>query len=76
MIQIKKVTVKEDYKVEVMLDNGSSIILNLAERLVNIRFGRLADKLFFQKVTTDGVFLRWEDAVEISLSEVIQLAQK
>jgi hypothetical protein len=74
--QIKSITLKEDYKIEALLDNGSSITLNLKSRLGTVRFGLLADLEFFGKATTDGSFIRWGDKVEISVNELFQLAQK
>lgn len=76
MVRIKAVIPKENYLLEVLLNNGSSIRLNMKSRLKTVRFRMLADKEFFQKVTTDGRFVSWGDEVEISVSEVFQLAQK
>lgn len=74
--QIKSVTAKEDYILEVILENGSSINLNMKNRLKTVRFGMLADKEFFNRATTDGICIRWDNKIEISLSEVFQMAQK
>ena len=76
MVWIKAVIPKEDYLVEVQLDNGSGIMLNMKSRLGAVRFGMLADRELFKNVTTDGKQILWEDQVEISVSEVFQLAQK
>ena len=76
MSQIKKVVPKEDYNLNVFLDNGSCIILNLESRLGTVRFGMLADKDFFQQATTDGSYIRWGNLIEISVNELFQLAQK
>lgn len=76
MNQIKSITLKEDYKLEALLDNGSSITLNLKPRLGTVRFGLLADPEFFSQATTDGSFIRWGKKVEISVTELFQLAQK
>ena len=76
MSRIKDVVPKDDYRLEVLLDNGSSVILNLESRLQTVRFGMLSDKQFFKRVTTDGICIRWENKIEISLSEVFHLAQK
>ena len=76
MTQIKSVVPKEDYRLEVLLENGSSIILNMTNRLNTVRFGLLVDKEFFGRATTDGDFVRWDNKIEISASEVFQLAQK
>ncbi|MFX4263746.1 hypothetical protein ACOBQJ_16285 [Pelotomaculum propionicicum] len=76
MISIKRVVPRENYKLEVLLDNGSTVILNLESRLSTVRFGLLRDKDFFARVTTDGNYIRWEGKIEISVREVFQLAQK
>lgn len=73
---IKKVVPKDDYRLEVLLDNGSSVMLNLESRLQTVRFGMLSDKQFFKRVTTDGICIRWDNKIEISLSEAFYLAQK
>lgn len=76
MAQIKSVAARDDYRLEVVLENGSSIILNLANRLNTVRFGLLEDKGFFCRATTDGTCIRWDNKIEVSASEVFQLAQK
>ena len=76
MSRITSVMPKDNYKLEVFLDNDSSITLNLQTRLETVRFGMLADKEFFKQAATDGCCIRWDDKIEISLTEVFQLAQK
>ncbi|SBW00489.1 conserved hypothetical protein [uncultured Eubacteriales bacterium] len=76
MSQITKVVPKEDYCLDIILDNGSSIQLSLESRLETIRFGMLADAELFRKATTNGICISWEGKVEISLTEAFQLAQK
>lgn len=76
MRQIKDVVPKDDYRLEVQLENGSSVTLNLESRLQTVRFGMLSDKQFFKGVTTDGICIRWDNKIEISISEVFHLAQK
>jgi hypothetical protein len=76
MIRIKSVVPKDDYRLEVQLENGSSIILDFSSRLRTVRFGLLADKVFLGRAKTDGDFVRWDNKIEISVSEVFQLAQK
>ena len=66
----------EDYRLEVKLDNGSSVTLNLESRLETLRFGMLADKELFKRAVTDGSYIRWDNKVEISVNELFQLAQK
>lgn len=76
MIHIKNAVARADYRLEVLLDNGSTIILNLESRLSTARFSMLREEGFFEKVRTDGNFISWEDKLEISVSELFQLLQK
>lgn len=76
MSDIKRVIPKDDYLLEVQLENGSTIILNLSNRLNTVRFGLLADREFFKRATTDGSFVRWDNQIEISVREIFQLAQR
>lgn len=76
MSRIKAVMPLDGYRLGIMLENGSEIILNLESRLQTVRFGMLSDKEFFSKATTDGICITWEGKIEISLSEIFQLAQK
>lgn len=76
MSRIVNIVPQEDYRLLVQLENGSSIMLNLESRLRTVRFGMLADKALFRQAVTDGSYIRWGDLIEISVTEVFQLAQK
>lgn len=76
MSRIKNVIPKENYCLEVLLENGSSVVLNMESRLQTVRFGMLSDKELFGRASTDGTYVRWDRKVEISVDEVFQLAQK
>ena len=73
--RIIKVIPKEDYDLEVQLDNGSSMTLNLKGKLGTMRFGMITDIELFRRAATDGSYIRWDNKVEISVNEVFQLAQ-
>lgn len=76
MTHIERIAIRENHKLEAHLDNGSIITLSLKNRLNTLRFAFLADPAFFARAATDGRFIRWDDKVEISLTELFQLAQK
>lgn len=73
---IKEVIAKDNYCLEIFLENGNRVTLNLESRLHTLRFGMLAKKEFFKQVTTDGNYLRWGNRLELSISEIFQLAQR
>ena len=66
----------ENYRLEVSLDNGSCVVLNLEGKLETVRFGILSDVDFFKKAASDGNCISWDGKVELSLSEILQLVQK
>jgi len=68
MRQIDKVTPKANYMLEVLLDNGNSVILDFTSRVTTVRFSLLREKTFFCKVTTDGTCVRWGNDIEVSLA--------
>lgn len=76
MSRIEKVIPMENYCLEVLLENGSSVVLNLTSRLQTVRFGVLSDSELFRRATTDGYCVRWDKKVELSIDEIFQLAQK
>ncbi|HBE80942.1 MAG TPA: hypothetical protein DDW65_24610 [Firmicutes bacterium] len=76
MSHIQRICVKENYRLEVFLDNGSSFIINLSNRLKTIRFSPLANPDFFKSAVHEGDFVRWGGQVEISLGELLEWAGK
>jgi hypothetical protein len=76
MTQIKAVHPREDHYLEVLLDNGSSILLDLRPKLHTLRFGLLRDTDFFRCAETDGSMIRWDNKVEISIGEVLDMIKK
>jgi len=76
MSRIVSVTPKDNHRLEVVLDNGNSVMIDFTSRLNTVRFSMLSDKDYFNTVRTDGIFVRWNYHIELSLSEVLELAQK
>jgi hypothetical protein len=67
---------KDNYRLEVSLDNGNCVVLSLEGKLETVRFGILSNVDFFKKAATDGSCISWDGKVELSLSEILQLVQK
>lgn len=65
----------EGYRMEVRLDNGNVVILNLESKLRTARFRQLRDKKLFDSAITDGESIRWNDLVEISITEILEILQ-
>lgn len=76
MSYIKTVIPKDDYKLEVLLDNGNVIILCFEDRLNTLRFSPLRNKDLFSQATTNGSFIQWQMQIEISIAEVFEWVQK
>ena len=76
MTEIKEVHPGKDYRLKVILDNGSVIMLNLKPKLHTMRFGLLKDPDFFMRARTDGSMIFWDGKVELSISEVFEILGK
>lgn len=76
MVQIKSVVPLDGHRLEVDLENGSSVTLDFTAKLGTVRFGLLSDPVFFRRAETDGTIVKWDNKIEISASELFQLAQK
>lgn len=76
MNRIVSVIPKDDFVLEVVFDNGESVMIDFTCKLYTVRFSMLSDKEYFNTVTTDGIFVRWNYKIELSLSEVLELARK
>ena len=66
----------DGYFMEVKFSNGSTVILNLEKKLRTVRFSPLRDKGLFQSAATDGNSIRWNELIEISATEVFDIAKK
>ena len=71
---ILRVMPLEGSRLRVELGSGSILELDMAGRLGTIRFCPLAEPEVFRSVTTDGQKLRFGKALEITASEVMDLA--
>ncbi len=65
----------ENYRMEVEFSNGSIVILNLENKLHTIRFSALRDRKLFESATTDGISILWNKMLEISATEVFEIAK-
>ena len=76
MSQITQVHALDNHQIEVALDNGSSVMLNLKPKLRTIRFGPLRDEAFFHRADTNGYVIRWENKVELSIGEIFEIIKR
>ena len=65
-----------EYLMEIRLNNGSTVILNLADKMSTIRFSPLQDRKLFESATTDGRKIRWDDYTEMSVDEIFEIASR
>lgn len=76
MSRIERVIPKDDYILEVVLDNLEIITIDFKSRLHTVRFSLLSDKEYFNTVKTNGTCVQWNCRIEIPLNEVFEMARK
>lgn len=65
-----------DYRIQVDLANGQSIILNFESKLNTLRFCSLENKDNFNRVVTDGFSILWNKGkLRVSVGEMIEMLQ-
>ncbi len=68
------VSVYEDYKLLIELENGNSIILDMESKLDTLRFSILKNYDCFKSVKTDGCSVYWKNGmVRLSFNEILQM---
>jgi hypothetical protein len=73
MSRIKNIVPKDGCRLELQLEDGSSIPLKLSDKLQLALFRLLADKLSIKREGEDNSYLCWGDEIEISLDDLIRL---
>lgn len=76
MVKISRVNAQDNHHLEVFLQNGCILTIDFSSKLNTTRFSLLDDIEYFRTAFTDGVCVRWNGTVEVSLSELFDIAQK
>lgn len=64
-----------NYLIKVKFNNGTTLTLDMKHKLKTMRFQQLKDKELFCKAVTDGYCIRWNEFIEISVTEIFEIAQ-
>lgn len=64
-----------DYLIKVRFDNATTVTLDMKHKLKTIRFQQLRDKELFCSAVTDGYSIRWNEFIELSVTEIFEIAQ-
>lgn len=75
MLKILDVSAGDLYLLKIKFNNGTTLILNLENKVKTARFRQLMDKELFQRVNSDGFSIRWNELTEISVAEAFEIAQ-
>ena len=65
-----KVTALDDYRINVVFDDGISGIIDLNELVKKGIFKQLQDKSVFQKAYIDGGAIAWSEELEIDADNI------
>lgn len=64
-----------NFMIQVGFDNGTIVTLNMEHKLNTIRFQQLRDRELFCSAGTDGYSIKWNEFIEISITEIFEIAQ-
>ena len=74
MLKITEVKPAPNHILTVYLDNGSAVMLDMSLKLHTARFAGLTDEEVFMKAATDGNFVKWTPTIEMSITDVLDIA--
>lgn len=63
-------------RLNICLDNGNIVILDLSEKLKTTRFRQLLKPELFAHVKTDGERVFWNGLTELSFDEIFEMVQQ
>lgn len=64
-----------NYIIKVRFNNGTTVTLDMKHKLKTMRFQQLKDKKLFCSAVTDGYCIRWNEFIEMSVTEIFEMAQ-
>ncbi len=71
MSRITTANPKDDYSLEIHLDNGHIVIYNMKQRLKTIRFSKLSNHQVFQTFHIENEnTLVWDNLCQITIDEI------
>lgn len=59
MSYIKSVLPMKDYRLLMEMEGGSTVIVDLSNKLHTMKYAQLAEKAFFKTAATDGDYVIW-----------------
>lgn len=72
MRKITDVIPKDDFTLEIHLNNKHVILCDMSERIKGIRFSSLSDYKQFKKIKlVEGTLIRWSSNCELSIDEIL-----
>lgn len=75
MLTIISIQPMNNYTIKVRFNNGIILTLDMKRKLETMRFQQLKDKELFCSAATDGYCIRWNEFIEISVTEIFEIAQ-
>ena len=71
---IKKVLPMQGYRLQMEMESGSTVIVDLSNKLRTAKYAELADKALFQTATTDGDYVIWGSGrVRLTVFELMEV---
>lgn len=68
IVCFQSVTPREDYAMDIMMNNGNRLFLNMAGQLEKVQFCPLKDKAVWNSVEIQDTCIRWRGKPDVELS--------
>ena len=76
MSKIIRIVATTDYLVTVYFEDQDSVVVDMQGKLHTVRFSGLRNISQFISAKTDGRAILWPDGTSISISEILEIADR
>ncbi len=75
MLRIKSLSLDDNYRLFVGIDDNRSIVINMKKKLHTARFSELRDLKTFLAGNSNGKSIHWPGGISLEISEILEMLE-
>lgn len=75
MLRIRSLSLDDNYRIFVGIDDNRYIVINMKRKLHTARFSELRDLQVFLAGSSNGKSIQWPGGISLEISEILELVE-